>query len=84
MSESSIFSSESDRTYFPPNKEIMVTIVISDIPINDWNWICKFGNLETIIYLSETDTLFCPLCDGVGIVTPQKFCSICSSTGFVD
>ncbi len=84
VSETSIFSSKSDRTYFPPNEEILVTIVFRDISVDDWNWIGKLGNLKTNIYISETDVLVCPLFDGDGIVTPQTTCSICGETGFAD
>ena len=84
MSETATFSSESERNYFPPNEEILITIIIGDIPTDDFNWISQFGNLETNIYLSETDPLVCPLCDGNVLVAPQITCSICGGTGFVD
>ncbi len=84
MSETSTFSSESDRTYFPPNEEIVVRVVVGDIPIDDWNWISKFGNLDTNIYLSDADPLECPLCGGDGIITPLTTCSICGGIGLVD
>ena len=83
-SEISSFSSASNRTYFPPNEEIEVKVVVGDFPIDDWDWISKFGNLETNIYLSDADPLVCPLCDGDGILTPQITCSICGGTGSVD
>jgi len=84
MSETTTFSSESERIYFPPNEEIIVTVPVGDFPINDWNWISKFGNLDTNMYLSDTDSLVCPLCEGDGILTPQVTCSICGGTGFLD
>ncbi len=84
MSETATFSSESERIYFPPNEEITVRVVVGDFPIGDWNWISKFGKLDTNIFLSDTDSLVCPLCGGDGILTPQITCSICGGSGFVD
>ena len=84
ISETATFSSESERIYFPPNEEIVINIAVGDFSIEDWNWISKFGNLETNIYLSDADSLVCPLCDGDGTLTPQITCSICGGTGFVD
>ena len=84
MSETTTFSSESERIYFPPNEEIVINVAVGDFPINDWNWISKFGHLETNMYLANTDSLVCPLCEGDGILTPQITCSICAGTGFLD
>jgi hypothetical protein len=84
MSESTTFSSESENTYFPPNEEILVTVAVSDFPIADWDWISVFGNLETSIYISNSDSLDCPLCGGDGIITPLITCSICGGSGFSD
>jgi RecJ-like exonuclease len=82
--DASTYSSTSDSTYFPPNEEIVVTIVVTDIPLSDWNEISKFGNLQTNIYISESDSLVCPLCDGEGIITQKIACSYCDGIGFVD
>ena len=83
-SESSVFSDQSERIYFAPNEEVTVTIVLRDFPEDDWNYITKFGNLQTNIYISSSDSLVCPLCGGDGIITPLLTCSICEGTGFTD
>jgi hypothetical protein len=84
ISEAITFSSESERIFFPPNEEILVNIAVHDFPPDDWNYISKFGNLETNIYISNTDSLVCPLCGGDGILTPLITCSICGGTGSTD
>lgn len=83
-SENTIFSSESERTYFPPNEEITVTVTVGDFPKDDWTYISKFGNLKTNIYISTSDSLICPSCGGDGILTPMLTCSICGGTGYID
>jgi hypothetical protein len=84
IGQTSTFSDESERIYFPPNEEIEVKVAVGDFPIDDWDWIRQFGNLKTNIYISEKDSLVCPLCDGDGIITQMTDCTYCSGSGFVD
>lgn len=84
ISQTSTFSGESERIYFPPDEEIEAKIVVGDFPNDDWNWIKQFGNLQTNIYLSDIDSLVCPLCEGDGVITQIADCSYCSGSGFVD
>jgi hypothetical protein len=83
-SETSTYSSSSSRTYLPPNEEIEVAVTISDIPLGDFNWISKFGNLETNIYISDSDDLVCPVCGGDGIISTETDCIVCEESGVTD
>ena len=84
IGEITTYTNSSEMIYFPPNEEILVTVIVNNIPNDDWNWISKFGNLKTNIFLSNIDSISCPLCGGDGILTPLSTCSICYGTGFTD
>ncbi len=70
------YTNTSDRTYFPPNEDITVTVIVEGIAYAQ--------QLSCTITLSEVGSIDCPECGGTGVVNVTVECPDCGGTGFVD
>lgn len=69
------YTDVSPRTYFPPHKDVTITIVIEEIVfLEDWTY---------TIYLSQADDITCSECDGTGAVSVITDCPECAGSGWV-
>jgi hypothetical protein len=67
------FTNTSSKTYFPPNEDVTVSVVIEGIEYAPyWSY---------FIRLSDIDNVGCPDCDGTGYVSVVTTCPDCGGTG---
>jgi hypothetical protein len=69
------YTNTSARTYFPPNIDTTVIVVVEGIEYAQY--------LACSIQLSDADSIGCTACDGTGTVTVTIDCPDCGGTGFV-
>ena len=70
------YTNTSERTYFPPNADTTVIVIVEGISYAPW--------LACSIELTEIEVDGCPVCGGTGLVTETVTCPDCHGTGFVD
>ncbi len=70
------YTDTSERTYFPPNADTTVTVIVEGTAYAHW--------LVISIDLTEIEVDGCTVCGGTGTVTTAITCPECHGTGFVD
>jgi hypothetical protein len=70
------YTNTSERTYFPPNADTTVTVIVEGIAYAQW--------LAVSIDLTDVESDGCTVCGGTGAVTETMTCPDCDGTGFVD
>jgi hypothetical protein len=78
------YSSSSERTYFPPQETVQVTLTIEGISTNDYRYFTSQPYLRVRASVSDVDEIACPDCGGTGIAYSQsEDCPYCDGTGFI-
>jgi hypothetical protein len=78
------YTGSSARTYFPPQKNVEVTVTIEGISSNDYRYITSQAYLRVRASVSDVDAVACPDCGGTGIAYSESGeCPNCHGTGFI-
>ena len=81
---STTYTASSARTYFPPQKDVEVTVTIKDISSNDYRYITSQPYLRVSARVTDVDEVTCPDCGGTGIAYSQsEDCPYCDGTGLI-
>lgn len=75
ITSTSTYTNTSSRTYFPPNEDTTVTVIVEG-PDYEQHPSCN-------IRLSEVEDVSCPDCGGTGYVSVVTTCPDCGGTGVV-
>jgi len=78
------YTSPSERTYFPPQQDVTVTLTIDGITDNDYRYLSGQKFLLVSAKVTDVENVACPDCAGTGTSSAViEDCSNCLGTGFI-
>lgn len=78
------YKSPSERTYFPPQQDVTVTLTIDGITDNDYRYLSGQIYLRVRAKVTDVDDVACPDCAGTGTSSAViENCPNCLGTGFI-